>query len=70
MAYLVPAQAGAQPGALFLKITKLKQLAPKTSHFTRIEGQRLWALSERLAGHDFTQSGLQMPAAVQAKPRA
>jgi NAD(P)-dependent dehydrogenase (short-subunit alcohol dehydrogenase family) len=36
-------------GALFLKIRKLKQLAPDTDPATPGEGRRLWELSERLA---------------------
>jgi hypothetical protein len=36
-------------GALFLKIRKLKRLAPDTDPATLREGRRLWELSERLA---------------------
>jgi hypothetical protein len=54
-------------GALFLKIAKLKRIALKARRSDCAEAQRLWELSERLTGQNFTFSALQMPA-VLAKP--
>jgi NAD(P)-dependent dehydrogenase (short-subunit alcohol dehydrogenase family) len=39
-------------GALFLKITKLKQLTPNIHEFAGEQGRRLWDLSERLTGRE------------------
>jgi NAD(P)-dependent dehydrogenase (short-subunit alcohol dehydrogenase family) len=54
-------------GEPFLKITKLKRLAPKARPLDRAEAQRLWDLSERLTGQNLILSAPQMPA-TRAEP--
>jgi hypothetical protein len=56
-------------GAQFLKVRKLKRIAPRVHQSGRAEAQRLWELSERLTGQNLTLSALQMPA-VPAKSLA